>query len=92
MLPSATLMCSCLSQNFNVPAVQLMPAACKGRYLVAEGEATTYVAFMGTKSAWDLLTNAAILQQQLWPEHRFSKQVTPVDDQPADPLHPWNRG
>ena len=85
--PSAKLLCISFSQNFNVPAVQLMPAVRKGRYLVAEGEATIYVAFMGTKSAWDLLTNAAILQQQLWPEHRFGKQVTYHDNQPTDPLH-----
>ena len=57
---------------------------------MAEGEATVYVAFMGTKSAWDLLTNSAILQQQLWLEHRFSRQVTSNNDQPANPLHSWD--
>lgn len=42
------------------------------RYLVAEGESTVYVALMGTKVKRDLVTNAAILQELLWKEHRLS--------------------
>lgn len=45
------------------------------RYLLAEGERTVYVAFMGTKVRRDLITNAAVIQELLWKEHRFSIEV-----------------
>lgn len=38
------------------------------RYLIAEGEGRMYVAFMGTKQRRDLVTNANILQEPVWPE------------------------
>eukprot|EP00884_Botryococcus_braunii_P014665 jgi/Botrbrau1/2319/Bobra.39_1s0008.1 len=45
------------------------------RYLLAEGEGRMYVAFMGTKQRRDLVTNANILQEPVWPE-----LVESVDD------------
>lgn len=38
------------------------------RYLIAEGEGRLYVAFMGTKQRRDLVANANILQEPVWPE------------------------
>ena len=39
-----------------------------GRFLLAESEDALWVAFMGTKSARDLLTNAHIMMAPVWPE------------------------
>ena len=38
------------------------------RYLVADDKDTLYVSFMGTKQRRDLVTNAAVLQEPLWPD------------------------
>lgn len=38
------------------------------RYLLAESEETLYVAFIGTKQGRDIMTNANIMQQPLWPD------------------------
>lgn len=56
---------------------------CLGRYLVAEGESAVYVALMGTKVRRDLATNAAILQELLWEEHRLSAEARPPCSRPA---------
>ena len=46
---------------------------CLFRYLLAEGEDTLYVAFMGTKVKGDLITNARIYQELLWGEQHLGK-------------------
>lgn len=38
------------------------------RYLLAESEEALYVAFIGTKQGRDIVTNANIMQQPLWPD------------------------
>jgi hypothetical protein len=43
-------------------------ALCTCRYSVAEGENKLYVAFMGTKQRRDLVANANILQEPIWPD------------------------
>lgn len=40
----------------------------KRRYLLADDSDTLYVSFMGTKQRRDLVTNAAVLQEPLWPD------------------------
>lgn len=42
------------------------------RYMLAEDDATLYVAFMGTKQRRDLVTNAAVLQTAVWPDAAIS--------------------
>jgi len=45
------------------------------RFLLAEGDASVYVAFIGTKRREDIITNSAIYQELLWKEQRFRLQV-----------------
>jgi hypothetical protein len=45
------------------------------RFLVAEGETSVFVAFMGTKRREDIITNSAVYQELLWKEQRFRLQV-----------------
>ncbi|KAK9820296.1 hypothetical protein WJX72_008693 [[Myrmecia] bisecta] len=44
------------------------------RYLVAEGGDALYVAFMGTKARRDLLTNANVVLEPLWPDEQPSAE------------------
>ena len=39
-----------------------------GRCLLGEADGALYMAFMGTKQRRDLVTNAQVLQEPLWPE------------------------
>lgn len=46
------------------------------RYLLAEGEESIYISFMGTKIWRDLLANAAVLQEPLWAACPLSLEVS----------------
>lgn len=64
--------CLCLSYNA-VLQMQLVQATLLKlrlvfRYLLAESEEALYVAFIGTKQRRDIMTNANIMQQPLWPD------------------------
>lgn len=45
------------------------------RYLLAESEEALYVAFIGTKQRRDIMTNANIMQQPLWPDSPASSSA-----------------
>ena len=46
------------------------------RYLLAEGEDSIFVAFMGTKLKGDLITNARVYQELLWGDQHFERVMT----------------
>ena len=41
------------------------------RCLLGEADGALYMAFMGTKQRRDLVTNAQVLQEPIWPEDLF---------------------
>ena len=52
-----------------------MDSACLfafGRCLLGEADGALYMAFMGTKQRRDLVTNAQVLQEPIWPEDLMS--------------------
>ena len=44
------------------------------RCLLGEADGALYMAFMGTKQRRDLVTNAQVLQEPIWPEDLSSDQ------------------
>lgn len=47
---------------------QMLRVSCAGRCLLGEADGALYMAFMGTKQRRDLVTNAQVLQEPIWPE------------------------
>ena len=54
------------------------------RYLLAESKDAVYVSFIGTKQRRDIMTNANIMQEPLWPEPRSTP--LPLHDQVSSNL------
>ena len=52
----------------NAIASSLLRLLCAGRRLLGEADGALYMAFMGTKQRRDLVTNAQVLQEPVWPE------------------------
>ena len=48
-------------------------SAATGRCLLGEADGALYMAFMGTKQRRDLVTNAQVLQEPIWPEDFMSE-------------------
>ena len=46
----------------------------RSRCLLGEADGALYMAFMGTKQRRDLVTNAQVLQEPIWPEDLSSDQ------------------
>ena len=58
---------------------QMLRVSCAGRCLLGEADGALYMAFMGTKQRRDLVTNAQVLQEPIWPEDvspRFPGRIT----------------
>lgn len=53
--------------------------------MIGEGGDAHYVAFMGTKQRRDLITNANMVQEVLWPEE-YTGEGNPMDN-PVRSLH-----
>ena len=51
------------------------------RFIVALGQRAVYVAFMGTKSKRDAVTDINLLQESIWPELQ-EKYCCSEDEQP----------
>lgn len=64
-----------LAQDLMLKNAQWYVFVCIFRYLLAESEEALYVAFIGTKQRRDIMTNANIMQQPLWPDSPASSSA-----------------